>query len=151
MGNDLIDGRRIEHILSPFADRFVKRIFTEMEQKSDKRFLKAPSYAKRFASKARGVSKSTWNRFRTGVFWRDMCNQPSVGKPTMALTGGALEQLEALTPDGMTAQIDLTITDDFPEAQAIVIIPAVPIMRTEDSNQLRTGLQRRPQRWTAKE
>ena len=133
IGNDLIDIRRIEQTLDRFGDRFVKRIFTEMEQKkSNKRFLRAASYAKRFASKE-ACSKALGTGFRKGVFWRDMgvTNLPS-GKPTMALTGGALKQLEALTPDGMTAQIDLTITDDFPLAQAIVIISAVPIMRTED-------------------
>ena len=133
IGNDLIDIRRIEQTLDRFGDRFVNRIFTDTEQKkSDKRSLRAASYAKRFASKE-ACSKALGTGFRKGVFWRDMgvINLPS-GKPTMALTGGALKRLEDLTPSGMTAQIDLTITDDFLLAQAIVIISAVPEIRTKD-------------------
>ena len=127
IGNDLIDIRRIEKTLERFGDRFTNRIFTELEQKkSDKRRLRAASYAKRFASKE-ACSKALGTGLRKGVFWRDMgvVNLPS-GKPTIALTGGALKQLEEITPDGMIPQIDLTITDDFPLAQAIVIISAVP-------------------------
>ena len=127
IGNDLIDIRRIDKTLERFGDRFTNRIFTELEQKkSDKRRLRAASYAKRFASKE-ACSKALGTGFRKGVFWRDMgvVNLPS-GKPTIALTGGALKQLEEITPDGMIPQIDLTITDDFPLAQAIVIISAVP-------------------------
>ena len=137
IGNDLIDIRRIERTLERFGDRFVDRVFTDTEKKrSDKRRLRAASYAKRFASKE-ACSKALGTGFRKGVFWRDMgvINLPS-GKPTMALTGGALKQLEDLTPTGMTAQIDLTITDDFPLAQAIVIISAVPELRTGDQKRL---------------
>ena len=133
IGNDLIDIRRIERTLDRFGDRFVNRIFTDTEQKkSDKRRLRAASYAKRFASKE-ACSKALGTGFRKGVFWRDMgvINLQS-GKPTMALTGGALIRLEDLTPNDMTAQIDLTITDDFPLAQAFVIISAVPEIMTED-------------------
>ena len=133
IGNDLIDIRRIEQTLDRFGDRFVNRIFTDTEQKkSDKRSLRAASYAKRFASKE-ACSKALGTGFRKGVFWRDMgvINLPS-GKPTMALTGGAFKRLEDLTPNGMRAQIDLTITDDFPLAQAIVIISAVPEIRIEN-------------------
>ena len=133
IGNDLIDIRRIERTLDRFGDRFVNRIFTDTEQKkSDKRRLRAASYAKRFASKE-ACSKALGTGFRKGVFWRDMgvINLQS-GKPTMALTGGALIRLEDLTPNGMTAQIDLTITDDFPLAQAFVIISAVSEIMTED-------------------
>ena len=133
IGNDLIDIRRIEQTLDRFGDRFINRIFTETErEKSDKRLLRAASYAKRFASKE-ACSKALGTGFRKGVFWRDMgvTNLPS-GKPTMVLTGGALARLAELTPDGMTAQIDLTITDDFPLAQAIVIISALPVMRIKD-------------------
>ncbi len=127
IGNDLIDIRRIEKTLERFGDRFIQRIFTELERKkSDKRRLRAASYAKRFASKE-ACSKALGTGFRRGVFWRDMgvINLPS-GKPTMHLTGGAKTRLDELTPEGMTAQIDLTITDDFPLAQAIVIISAIP-------------------------
>jgi len=127
LGNDIIDIRRIENSLSRFGDRFIQRIFTEVEQaKSDRRANRAASYAKRFAAKE-ACSKALGTGMHQGVYWRDMgvVNLPS-GKPTLKLTGGALARLQALTPPGMTAQIDLTITDDFPQAQAIVIISANP-------------------------
>ena len=127
IGNDVIDIRRIERSLERFGDRFVKRIFTDTEQrKSDRRRQRAASYAKRFAAKE-ACSKALGTGFRKGVFWRDMgvVNLPS-GRPTLVLTGGALAQLRRITPAGHRAQIDLTITDDFPTAQALVIISAVP-------------------------
>ena len=127
IGNDLIDIRRIEKTLERFGDRFVQRIFTSDEQaRSERRRLRSASYAKRFAAKE-ACSKALGTGLRQGVFWRDMGvrNLPS-GKPTMRLTNGALHRLEKITPQGMRAQIDLTITDDFPLAQAIVIISAVP-------------------------
>jgi holo-[acyl-carrier protein] synthase len=127
IGSDLIDIRRIEATLERFGERFVQRLYTETEQrKSDGRKNRAASYAKRFAAKE-ACSKALGTGFRKGVFWRDMgvVNLRS-GKPTMALTGGAAERLAAITPAGMRAQIDLSITDDFPLAQAIVIISAVP-------------------------
>jgi len=126
IGNDLIDIRRVEKTLERYGARFEQRIFTEIErQKSDRRTNRAASYAKRFAAKE-ACSKALGTGFRRGVFWRDLgvVNLPS-GKPTMALTGGALARLCEITPAGMTAQIDLTITDDFPLAQAIVIISAL--------------------------
>ncbi len=127
IGSDLIDIRRIEKTLERFPERFVDRIFTEMERrKSERRTNRAASYAKRFAAKE-ACSKALGTGFRRGVFWRDLgvVNLKS-GKPTMSLTGGAKERLDTLVPDGMVAQIDLTITDDFPLAQAVVIISAVP-------------------------
>lgn len=127
IGSDLIDIRRIEATLTRFGDRFVQRLYTETEQKkSEGRRNRAASYAKRFAAKE-ACSKALGTGFRRGVFWRDMgvVNMRS-GKPTMALTGGAAARLAAITPAGMRAQIDLTITDDFPLAQAIVIISALP-------------------------
>lgn len=126
MGNDLIDIRRVEHSLDRFGDRFVQRIFTEIEQaKSDKRRERAASYAKRFAAKEACAKALGTGVPRRGVHWRDMgvVNLPS-GKPTLALTGGAAERLAAMTPDGHTVQVHLTITDDFPLAQAFVIIEA---------------------------
>ena len=128
LGNDVIDIRRIEKSLERFGDRFVNRIFTETERrKSDPRKQRAASYAKRFAAKE-ACSKALGTGFRRGVFWRDMgvVNLPS-GKPSLVLTGGALAQLQRITPFGHSAQIDLTITDDFPTAHAIVIITAIPI------------------------
>lgn len=127
IGSDLIDIRRIEATLERFGDRFVQRLFTPTEQrKSEGRKNRAASYAKRFAAKE-ACSKALGTGFRKSVYWRDLgvVNLRS-GKPTMELTGGAAERLRSMTPPGMTAQIDLTITDDFPLAQAIVIISAVP-------------------------
>jgi holo-[acyl-carrier protein] synthase len=127
IGNDIIDIRRIERTLDRFGERFISRIFTELEvKKSERRRNRAASYAKRFAAKE-ACSKALGTGFRRGVFWRDMgvVNLPT-GKPTLELSGGALKRLQELTPEGMVAQIDLTITDDFPQAQAIVLISALP-------------------------
>jgi holo-[acyl-carrier protein] synthase len=127
MGSDLIDIRRIEKTLARFGERFTNRVYTELERtKSDKRMNRAASYAKRYAAKE-AMSKALGTGFRKGVFWRDMgvINMPS-GKPTMALTGGAAARLKEITPDGMKAQIELTITDEPPLAQAIIIITAMP-------------------------
>ncbi len=128
IGNDLIDIRRVEKTLERFGDRFVHRVFTPVEQaKSDRRRLRAASYAKRFAAKEACAKALGTGVPRRGVHWRDLgvVNLPS-GKPTLALTGGAAMRLKEITPEGMEAQIDLTITDDFPLAQAIVIISALP-------------------------
>jgi holo-[acyl-carrier protein] synthase len=131
LGNDLIDIRRIEMTIAKHGERFLDRIYTDIERaKSERRagtpVGRAASYAKRFAAKE-ACAKALGTGLNQGVFWRDMgvVNLPG-GKPTMALTGGALKRLEKLTPPGYRAQIDLTITDDFPLAQAIVIISAVP-------------------------
>ncbi len=127
IGNDIIDIRRIEESIARWGDRFLLRVFTDIERaKSDRRANRAASYAKRFAAKE-ACSKALGTGLRAGVFWRDMgvVNLPS-GKPTLKLTGGALIRLQAITPPGASPQIDLTITDDFPQAQAIVIISAYP-------------------------
>jgi holo-[acyl-carrier protein] synthase len=127
IGNDIIDIRRIAKTLERFGDRFRDRVYTPVEiAKAEKRRRSTDTYAKRFAAKE-ACSKALGTGFRKGVFWRDMgvVNMPS-GKPTMQLTGGALKRLEEITPEGMEAQIDLTITDDGPMAQAIVIISANP-------------------------
>jgi holo-[acyl-carrier protein] synthase len=126
LGSDLIDIRRVEKSIERFGDRFLDRIFTDVERaKSDKRAQRAASYAKRFAAKE-ACAKALGTGFRRGVFWRDMgvVNLPG-GKPTLRLTNGALQRLQEITPAGHTAVIELTITDDFPLAQAIVIIQAV--------------------------
>jgi holo-[acyl-carrier protein] synthase len=126
-GNDLIDIRRVEKVLARHGDRFVNRIFTETEiRKSERRRQRAASYAKRFAAKE-ACAKALGTGMSRGVFWRDMgvVNLPS-GKPTIALTGGAARRLAALVPAGYRAEIHLTITDEFPLAQAYVIIEAVP-------------------------
>jgi holo-[acyl-carrier protein] synthase len=127
IGNDLCDIRRIEKSLERFGERFINRVFTETERKrSEGRATRAGSYAKRFAAKE-ACSKALGTGFRRGVFMRDMgVTNLRTGKPTMTLTGGALARLEEITPAGMSPQIDLTLTDEYPMAQAIVIISAVP-------------------------
>jgi len=125
LGNDIIDIRRVERTIERYGERFLSRVFTDIERrKSDGRGGRAASYAKRFAAKE-ACAKALGTGFRQGVFWRDMgvVNLPS-GRPTLELTGGALRALADLTPEGHQVRIDLTITDDFPMAQAIVIISA---------------------------
>jgi holo-[acyl-carrier protein] synthase len=127
MGSDLCDVRRIEKSIERFGERFLDRIFTPKErERSERRKRRAESYAKRFAAKE-ACAKALGTGFRAGVFFRDLgvVNLPS-GKPTMKLTGGALQRLNDLIPAGFEPQIDLTITDEGPLAQAIVIISAVP-------------------------
>ncbi|MDO8977883.1 MAG: holo-ACP synthase [Afipia sp.] len=131
IGSDIIDITRIEKVIARHGDRFIDRIFTEAERAKAERRSKMPkmiwaTYAKRFAAKE-ACSKALGTGIRRGVWWRDMgvVNMPG-GRPTMQLTGGALARLESLTPPGHEARIDLTITDDWPLAQAFVIISAVP-------------------------
>ncbi len=127
IGSDLIDIRRIEKTLERYGDRFVQRIYTEVEQaKSERRRQRAASYAKRFAAKE-ACAKALGTGMARGVFWRDMgvVNLPG-GKPTMKLTNGAARRLDALMPAGHIPVIHVTITDDFPLAQAFVIIEALP-------------------------
>ena len=128
IGSDLIDIRRVEKSLERFGARFTERCFTEIERaKSDGRKNRAASYAKRFAAKE-ACSKALGTGLAQGVFWKDMgvVNLPG-GKPTMRLTGGALERLKQLLPERHEARIHITITDDFPLAQAFVIIEALPV------------------------
>ena len=128
LGNDVIDIRRVERTIERYGERFLARVFTETERlKSDNRAGRAASYAKRFTAKE-ACAKALGTGFRQGVFWRDMgvVNLPS-GRPTLQLTGGAARALERLIPEGHEVRIDLSITDDFPTAQAIVIISAVKV------------------------
>ncbi|SDF80150.1 holo-[acyl-carrier protein] synthase [Limimonas halophila] len=128
LGNDLVDIRRIERSLERFGPRFVRRVFTDHEQaRAEGRANRAATYAKRFAAKE-ACSKALGTGVpRNGVHWRHMgvVNRPT-GQPTMDLSGGAAERLAAMTPAGMTARIDVTITDEYPQAQVVVIISAVP-------------------------
>jgi holo-[acyl-carrier protein] synthase len=127
IGSDVVDVRRIERAIARHGDRFLLRIFTEAERaKADRRARRFETYAKRFAAKE-ACAKALGTGFRAGVFWRDMgvVNLPS-GRPTMKLTGGALKRLQAITPSGCQPQIDVTITDEGPMAQALVVISAVP-------------------------
>jgi holo-[acyl-carrier protein] synthase len=126
IGNDIIDIRRIERTLERHGARFIGRVFTETERrKAERRAQRAATYAKRFAAKE-ACAKALGTGLSQGVFWRDMgvVNLPS-GKPTLQLTGGALERLRKLTPPGKTAVIHLTMTDEQPYAQSIVIIEAI--------------------------
>ena len=128
IGNDMIDIRRIEESIAKYGERFTQRIFTEIEQKkSDGRANRAASYAKRFAAKE-ACSKALGTGFRKGVYWKDLgvVNEPS-GRPTMVLTGEAADHLAQMVPAGHKPVIHLTITDDFPYAQAVVIISAEPV------------------------
>lgn len=131
IGSDLIDIRRIEKTIARFGDRFIQRIYTDVEQAKAERRKGAgqaylATYAKRYAAKE-AASKALGTGFRQGVYWRDLgvVNLPS-GKPTVQMTGGAAARLAAMTPAGMEAQVDLTITDEYPIAEAMVIITAVP-------------------------
>jgi len=128
IGTDLLDVRRLEKTLSRFGSRFCERIFAAHErERAQARADPARTYAQCFAAKE-ACSKALGTGLRQGVFWRDMRvdNLPS-GKPIMTLTGGAKQRLEELTPPGMEARIDVSLTDERPFAHAVVVISAVPI------------------------
>src|SRR5215510_16399471 len=128
IGSDLCDARRIERVIERHGERFLARIFTNIERaRAERRANRAETYAKRFAAKE-ACAKALGTGLRAGVFWRDMgvVNLAS-GRPTMQLTGGALDRLRAITPSGTEPRIDITITDEGPLAQALVIISAVPL------------------------
>ena len=127
LGSDLVDVQRIARSIERYGERFLNRIYTPVERaKAEGRANRAETYAKRFAAKE-ACSKALGTGFRSGVFWRDMgvVNLAS-GRPTMKLTGGALKRLEAITPAGYEARIDVSLTDEGPAAQAIVVISALP-------------------------
>jgi holo-[acyl-carrier protein] synthase len=125
IGVDLCDIRRVEKVLARYGDRFIERVFTQAERERALRrtqALHAATFAKRFAAKE-ACAKALGPGFAQGVFHSDMgvVNLPS-GRPTMVLTGGALARLQAITPEGSTADVLLTITDEPPYAFAQVII-----------------------------
>lgn len=128
IGHDVCDAQRIARTLERFGDRFTHRAFTEIErQKCDRRAKRADSYARRFAAKE-ACSKALGTGFRRGVHLRGIgvVNLPG-GKPTLELTGGARDRLIELTPPGLAARIDVSLTDDRDLAYAIVLITAVPL------------------------
>ena len=130
LGNDLCDIRRIERSIARYGDRFLDRVFTPAERaRADARVdrVRAAAYAKRFAAKE-ACAKALGTGFSDGVFLRDIgvVNLPS-GRPVLDLTGGAARRLAGLVPPGMQARLDLTMTDEHPLAQAVVIISAVPL------------------------
>ena len=127
IGSDLVDVRRIEEVLSRHGERFIARVFTAVERATaERRANRIETYAKRFAAKE-ACAKALGTGFRAGVFFRDLgvVNLPS-GRPTMKLSGGAKARLEAITPPGFEARIEITLTDEGPLAQALVIISAEP-------------------------
>jgi holo-[acyl-carrier protein] synthase len=128
LGSDIVDVRRIARVVDKYGERFLDRIFTDAERaKAERRATRIETYAKRFAAKE-ACAKALGTGFRRGVFWRDLgvVNLPG-GKPTMKLTGGALQRLQAITPAGCEATIEVSLTDEGSTAQAIVIISAVPL------------------------
>jgi holo-[acyl-carrier protein] synthase len=128
IGSDISDARRVAKVIERHGDRFLDRVFTPIERaKADKRRNRVETYAKRFAAKE-ACSKALGTGLRAGVWWRDMgvVNLPG-GRPIMELTGGAKRRLEAITPKGYEARIDVTITDEGPMAHAFVVISAVAI------------------------
>lgn len=134
LGSDIVDVRRIARVVERYGDRFLDRIFTSAERaKAERRATRIETYAKRFAAKE-ACAKALGTGFRRGVFWRDLgvVNMPG-GKPTMKLTGGALQRLRAITPVGCDVTIDVSLTDEGPTAQAIVIISAVAAAPAECS------------------
>jgi holo-[acyl-carrier protein] synthase len=127
IGTDLCDIRRIAKTIERHGERFIGRVYTDAERaRAERRANRVDTYAKRFAAKE-ACAKALGTGFRAGVFFRDMgvVNLPS-GKPTLRLTGGALQRLNAITPAGCEAQIDLALTDEWPYAQAFVVISALP-------------------------
>jgi holo-[acyl-carrier protein] synthase len=130
LGNDIVDIRRIEQTLARHGDRFIDRVFTPLERrKAESRTekMRAATFAKRFAAKE-AASKALGTGFRQGVYWRDLgVVNLSSGQPSLRLTGGAAKRLDAITPAGYGAQISLTMTDEYPYANAVVIIAAVKL------------------------
>lgn len=135
IGSDLIDIRRVERTLERYGERFIARLYTDVERaKSERRAQRAASYAKRFAAKE-ACAKALGTGMSRGVFWKDMgvVNLPG-GKPTMNLTNGAAKRLAEMMPSGHKAAIHLTITDDFPLAMAVVVIEALPAEQRPSSS-----------------
>jgi holo-[acyl-carrier protein] synthase len=130
LGSDIMDIRRIEAVIARHGDRFLDRIFTPIERaKAERRTerIRAATYAKRFAAKE-AAAKALGTGLSAGVFWRDLgVVNLSSGQPTLRMTGGAADRLRAITPAGHAAQVALSMTDEYPYAQAIVIISAVPL------------------------
>jgi holo-[acyl-carrier protein] synthase len=128
IGSDLIDIDRIARTIERFGDRFIQRIFTPVEiARAERRVDRVATYAKRYAAKE-ACAKALGTGFRKGVFWRDLgVVNLSGGRPSLVLTGGAKARLDAITPPDMVARIDLTISDEHPIAQALVVISADPV------------------------
>jgi holo-[acyl-carrier protein] synthase len=130
IGNDIVDIRRIEAVIARHGERFLERVFTAAERaRAERRTerLRAATYAKRFAAKE-AASKALGTGFAQGVFMKDLgVVNLSSGQPTLRISGGAAARLNAITPAGYAAQVALTMTDEYPYAEAIVIISGVPV------------------------
>ena len=124
IGSDLCNIERIQKSLDRWGDKFLKRVFTDIERAKAARrpFTIAGTLAKRFAAKV-AFSKAVGTGFKRGVYMKDIgvVNLPS-GQPTLKLQGGAKARLDALAPAGHAIDIHLTMTDDHPWAQAFVIL-----------------------------
>ena len=129
LGSDLCNIERIQRSLDRFGERFVRRVFTDVERAkaASRPFTRAGTYAKRFAAKE-AFSKAVGTGFKRGVFMKDIgvVNKAS-GEPTLALSGGAKQRLDDMIPQGHAASIHLTMTDDHPFALAVVVITASPV------------------------
>lgn len=128
VGTDLANIERIQATLDRFGDRFRNRVFTEIEQrKAERRADTAGTYAKRWAAKE-ACSKALGTGLRMGIAWKDMSvTNLRTGQPQMTVTGWAEKRLQDLTPEGHIAEIHVSLTDDFPWAQAFVVIHARPL------------------------
>jgi len=127
VGTDLLDIRRLERTLERWGDRFALRIYTDVERRRCENHVnRAARYAQRYAAKE-ACAKALGTGFRDGVFWRDMeVDNLRSGKPFLRLTGGAAQRMALLTPRGMRPAVELSLTDEYPFAHAIVIISALP-------------------------
>ena len=128
VGTDLANIKRIQRILDHYGDKFRDRIFSQTEQiKATSREDEAGTYAKRWAAKE-ACLKALGNGLRMGISWRDMTvdNLPS-GQPILTLDGWARTCLEKLAPKDQKTRIHLSLTDDYPWAQAFVVIESQPL------------------------
>lgn len=130
IGCDLANINRFEKALAKFGGRFVNRAFSEREKAELARRERlspkehACAAAKRFAAKE-ACTKALGTGFRDGIFMRDIdiVHQPS-GKPELYLQNGARRRLEEIC-GGAAFKIHVTMTDDYPWAQAFVIIEII--------------------------
>ena len=130
IGNDLVNIERIEKALNRHGSRFEMRCFTDVERAKAMRRIDAGThvhvYAKRFAAKE-ACAKALGTGFSDAIYMKDIgVIEDGKGRPFLELKGGALEQLEKITPKGMNPHLHLSLTDDPPFAQAFVIIEALP-------------------------
>lgn len=108
-----------------FADHFMRRICGQDEINEIKKLAlhtdkeKACLLAKYFAGKEAFV-KALGTGFRDGIFMKDIqiLHNP-LGKPYFKITGQAAQKLADLSTQ---AQTHISLSDDFPYAQAFAVI-----------------------------